>query len=573
MKTLKAAAMKKDPNKVAAITKTLIDTFKCKLKEAEESVETSRKRRLATGKAPAGKKSKVQVREIEIVDMTVPMDEEELSKYAEAAAQKDRDLRFFRWEIPDKLAPDIFFGNYGTEIQWPPTDVQKTEPLEVLEAYYTKHTELSLKKQKLRVYVETGDRSKKSKNKESNKVRLPLYCLCTPDDYSVYFPEHSLCMNIVYDMFSVALCLLFHFPQVQCIMFIWENSLIVQSLLCTPFGHPAFTLVMGCASVMEKSVFSEEVDHLRCLPVKQVMFQQSFILNSGLFIIIIDLPSTYDLIHTQVITDVPWPPGGKETKGTSGYPTDVNWSNVLEGLKSTSDRTLKILSHEVYEKLAKNLCGTIPEIECDEKGLFNIKSPTGAPGITVFGDLNVLKTIESKATAKAIGLKVYGNNPGIVVWERPRPTEKKNNAPAAGGSFFMNMSVKVSLFSDYLFIYVSSVHNPTFSNIITSFFMFEQVNDPIYDWKVAENRMLPGMLRNLKMDPPNSRYTSNVLGPISYSEAQQVARSIVKNWDEGYEGKPTDLPVEDYLKKWFDHVIVFNERFKQPESHNIFKHS
>jgi len=103
--------------------------------------------------------------------------------------------------------------------------------------------------------------------------------------------------------------------------------------------------------------------------------------------------------------------------------------------------------------------------------------------------------------------------------------------------------------------------------------MFEQVNDPIYDWKAAENRMLPGMLRNLKMDPPNSRYTSNVLGPISYSEAQQVARSIVKNWDEGYEGKPTDLPVEDYLKKWFDHVIVFNERFKQPESHNIFKHS
>ena len=102
--------------------------------------------------------------------------------------------------------------------------------------------------------------------------------------------------------------------------------------------------------------------------------------------------------------------------------------------------------------------------------------------------------------------------------------------------------------------------------------MFKQVNDPIYDWKIAEKKMLPADLRNVKIDNPNCRYASNVLGPISFSEAQQVAHSIAKYWDEGYPSRPTNEPKEAYLAKWFQHVIAFNERFKQPEWHTTFKH-
>ena len=66
------------------------------------------------------------------------------------------------------------------------------------------------------------------------------------------------------------LCILF---QVQCIMFYNKgNTLIVQSLLCTPYGQPAFTLAMGDATIMKKSVFSPAIDHLRSLTVKQVIY-------------------------------------------------------------------------------------------------------------------------------------------------------------------------------------------------------------------------------------------------------------------------------------------------------------
>jgi hypothetical protein len=216
---------------------------------------------------------------------------------------------------------------------------------------------------------------------------------------------------------------------------------------------------MGDASLMEKSAFNPDIDHLRSLPVKQVIYNIPLFSIQGCLLSLLFFKSTYDFIFlSQVIGDVPWPPGGKETKGSSGYPTDVNWENVLKGLKSTSDRTSRLLCHPAYATLVKNLCGTVPVMDVDEKGLPFQKSPTGAPGITLFGDFKILKNIETKAGP--LHLKVYGNNPGIVVWERPRATEKKNNAPAAGGSFFMNMSLKVSILPWQVSIYCS--FNPIF---------------------------------------------------------------------------------------------------------------
>jgi hypothetical protein len=97
------------------------------------------------------------------------------------------------------------------------------------------------------------------------------------------------------------------------------------------------------------------------------------------------------------------------------------------------------------------------------------------------------------------------------------------------------------------------------------------VNDPIYDWQLAEKRMLPMGLQKVKMDAPNCRYASNVLGPISYSEAQQVAHSIGRYWDEGYDGRPASK--QECIQLWFKHVMEFNNRFKQPESWDTFKHS
>ena len=144
----------------------------------------------------------------------------------------------------------------------------------------------------------------------------------------------------------------------------------------------------------------------------------------------------------QFIGDVPWPPGGKDTKGSSGYPTNLDWNILLTQVEFLSRQTLTMLSDDKYpELLAKNLCGIKPEIEVDDKGQEGVKSPTGCPGATFFGDLTVLEKIEEKS--KINNLKVYGNTPGIVVWERPRTTEKKNNAPSAGGSYYINMSTKV----------------------------------------------------------------------------------------------------------------------------------
>ena len=176
--------MTKDPVSVSAMTQTMIKTLQSKIKEQEENVVKFRKRRIESGKVPVGKRLKGPQREIEIVDMTKLMDDEELSQYAEEASRKDRDLRYFRWEVPTKLAPDLSPQDDITYPDWPPNDVEKAEPMEVVSAYYKKYSELALKQQKLRVYVETGDRSKKSKSKQdTNKVRLRHYCLCTADAF------------------------------------------------------------------------------------------------------------------------------------------------------------------------------------------------------------------------------------------------------------------------------------------------------------------------------------------------------------------------------------------------------
>ena len=108
-----------------------------------------------------------------------------------------------------------------------------------------------------------------------------------------------------------------------------------------------------------------------------------------------------------------------------------------------SGNTTEMLSSSEYELLAKNISGTEAEVDVDAKGMAYLKSPTGTTGFTMFGDLTVLRTIQDHA--KSAGLKVYGNTPGIVIWDRPRPTEKRNNAPDSGGTFYMNMSEKVSL--------------------------------------------------------------------------------------------------------------------------------
>ena len=69
------------------------------------------------------------------------------------------------------------------------------------------------------------------------------------------------------------------------------------------------------------------------------------------------------------------------------------------------------------------------------------------------------------------------------------------------------------------------------------------------------------------------RYASNVLGPISYTEAQIVAKNIVKSAELGGDDQMTPGETKEYLRAWFLHVMDFNQRFKQPESHDTFKHS
>ena len=223
-------------------------------------------------------------------------------------------------------------------------------------------------------------------------------------------------------------------------MFMSGGDLVVQSLLCSPYGHPAFTLCLGDATKMWSTVCNGDQPSLRNIPVK------------------------------AVVTDTPWPPGGKEIPGASGYQTDINWGIFLQHCKEVNDRTLQYLVHEFITN-AEALCGTKPIEEYNDKGDAFVASPTGGPMYTLLGDLEVLKRIASKA--KPNGLKEHSNTPGCIVWERPRVTEKKKNSPESGCTFYMSFSQKV--------------------------------NDPILDWKRSEASLLPLELQKLKLPVMNYR--------------------------------------------------------------------
>ena len=64
------------------------------------------------------------------------------------------------------------------------------------------------------------------------------------------------------------------------------------------------------------------------------------------------------------------------------------------------------------------------------------------------------------------------------------------------------------------------------------------------------------------------RYATNVLGPISFSEAQAMVPIITSS---------PELPANDqdgkkHTQIWFEHVMKYNQMFKSPEAHDVFKH-
>ena len=98
--------------------------------------------------------------------------------------------------------------------------------------------------------------------------------------------------------------------NVEFVMYRSDGVVILQSIACSPHGHPVLTLGLGDAVFLHSRFLSDKHPYTRNLPVK------------------------------AVITDVPW---GKTGSGGAGYPTDIAWATVVESWCEMDAKTIRIL--------------------------------------------------------------------------------------------------------------------------------------------------------------------------------------------------------------------------------------
>ena len=100
--------------------------------------------------------------------------------------------------------------------------------------------------------------------------------------------------------------------RVEFVLYRNDGIVILQSVACSPHGHPVLTLGHGDACHLRSRFLCDKFPYTRNLPVK------------------------------AVITDVPW---GKTGTGGASYPTDVPWPAVVESWAEIDKATMKILEN------------------------------------------------------------------------------------------------------------------------------------------------------------------------------------------------------------------------------------
>ena len=174
-------------------------------------------------------------------------------------------------------------------------------------------------------------------------------------------------------------------------------------------------------------------------------------------------PTPYDFHSLRntpvkaVITDLPWGDAKKV-----GYPTDPNYDLVMDQFNSIATQTVDIIKLHEHGKILGGL-DMLPKDVLEKKAKSDSVGPFCSPLFFIMADLETLNDITSKFTRRTFIR--FTNTPGMILYDRPRATERRNNAPMSGGTWYMMFGRKT--------------------------------NDAVLDWNFAERDMLPPILQNL----------------------------------------------------------------------------
>jgi hypothetical protein len=155
-------AMENQPDDINEFCSKAAGLLKRKLEDVVESKAYKEKGKAKIGKPPSAapgpsgthsggplKKQKT-AKEIQIVDLSMGVDDEMLDAMKEASMTEGKDLQFFKWSQPMLLAYDIADDMYPV---WPPKDTVTENVETVLKTWYTKFTDLAQKEKTLQAYI------------------------------------------------------------------------------------------------------------------------------------------------------------------------------------------------------------------------------------------------------------------------------------------------------------------------------------------------------------------------------------------------------------------------------------